>query len=499
MKHKRSDRSLNGSAGVPVSPRLPRLILLAAVALAGCSLQGPFRQPELAAPPTWSAQEAPPDAAAVQEDWWKALGDPAIDALVGRALQNSPSIAQAMARVAEAEANLGVSRADRYPQITASAAYVRGQQANTTSANGKLTELYSAATVSPSLSWEVDLFGRVRENVAAARSRLDARTADARAARLTLASNIADTVIALRACQGLAKIADTDRESRLHALQLTTLRQKAGFATAAELARLQTSVASAQTTLAAQQQVCMQYTNALVALSGEDPASVRKLSESPDAPQGNDSGMPEVWLPQAPVVAPKLPATVLAGHPAMLGAMKDVQAAWADIGVARAERLPRLDLAAALTDEWISALGTSLHYLTWSVGPSLGVTVFDGGAGAARVSAAQARYDQALASLQGTLRSTVQDVENALAAEEAAKISRHAAEDALAAALIQQRAAQAQLRVGASSEIDFEDTRRQLLSAQQMALTARRDQLRAWVALMKASGASVAAQEPHHE
>jgi NodT family efflux transporter outer membrane factor (OMF) lipoprotein len=453
----------------------------------------------LSAPPSWSAEAPPPEKASVQEDWWRALGDPAIDTLVGNSQQNSPSIAQAVARVAEAEANLGVSRADRYPQITASAAYVRGQQANTTSANGKLTELYSAATVSPSLSWEIDLFGRVRENVAAARSRLDARTADARAARLTLASNIADTVIALRACQGLVQIADTDRDSRSQTLQLTTLRQRAGFATAAELARLQTSVASAQTTQAAQQQACAQYTNALVALSGQDVATVRQLTASPDAPPGDDFGMPEVWLPQAPAVAPKLPATVLAEHPAMLGAMKDVQAAWADIGVARAERLPRLDLAAALTDEWISALGTSLHYLTWSVGPSLGVTVFDGGAGAARVSAAQARYDQALASLQGTLRSTVQDVENALAAEEAAKTSRHAAEDALSAARIQLRAAQAQLRVGASNQIDFEDIRRQALSAQQMALMARRDQLRAWVALMKASGASVAALEPHHE
>ncbi len=435
----------------------------------------------------------------MQEDWWRALGDPAIDTLVGSSQQNSPSIAQAVARVAEAEANLGVSRADRYPQVTASAAYVRGQQANTTSANGKLTELYSAATVSPSLSWEVDLFGRVRENVAAARSRLDARTADARAARLTLASNIADTVIALRACEGLVQIADTDRESRSQTLQLTTLRQRAGFATVAELARLQTSVASAQTAQAAQQQACAQYTNALVALSGQDVATVRRLTAFPDAPQGNDFGMPEVWLPQPPVVAPKLPATVLAEHPAMLGAMKDVQAAWSDIGVARAERLPRLDLAAALTDEWISALGTSLHYLTWSVGPSLGVTVFDGGAGASRVAAAQARYDQALASLQGTLRSTVQDVENALAAEEAAKTSHHAAEDALTAARIQLRAAQAQLRVGASNQIDFEDIRRQALSAQQMALTAQRDQLRAWVALMKASGASVVAQESHHE
>lgn len=475
-------------------------MLGASLLLAGCTLQGPFREPELAAPSTWSGQTVPPTGSSeIQGDWWKAMGDPAVDRLVQRALQDGPSIAQAVARVAEAEANLGVSRADRYPKLTASAAYTRGQQENTTAANGRLTELYSAVTAGPSLSWEVDLFGRVRENVAAARSRLDARTADAQAARLTLVSNIADTVLALRACRGLMRIAAADSDSRAHTLQLTVLRQQAGFATAADLARLQTSVASAQTTLASQQQACAQYTNALVALSGEDVATVRQLVETPADPAKDEFGMPDVWLPEAPVVAPKLPASVIAGHPAMQSAMKDVQAAWSDIGVARAERYPRLDLAAALTDEWISALGTSLHYLTWSLGPSLGVTVFDGGAGAARVSAARARYDQAMASLQSTLRSTVQDVENALAAIDSANTTYHAAEDASAAADVQLHAAQAQVRVGSINDIDFEDTRRQALSARQMAITAKRDRARAWVALMKASGAGVVPQEAGHE
>lgn len=465
------------------------------ILLAGCSLQGPFREPELATPNSWSTQTDPGGGTQPQQEWWRALGDPAIDKLAGHALQNSPSIAQALARLAEAEANLGVSRADRYPKLTASATLTRGQQQNSTGTNGKLTQLYTAATAGPSLSWEVDLFGRVRENVAAARSRLDARTADAQAARLTLVSNIADTVLALRACRGLVQLAAADSDSREHTLQLTTLRQKAGFSTVAELARLQTSVASAQTTRASQQQACAQYANALVALSGEDVETVRKLVESPADPAVNEYGIPDVWLPDAPAVAPKLPASVIAGHPAMQSAMKDVQAAWADIGVARAERYPRLDLAAALTEEWISALGTSLHYLTWSVGPSLGVTVFDGGAGAARVAAAQARYDEATASLQGTLRSTVQDVENALAATEAAKTSRQAADDASDAAIVQLRAGQAQVRVGSINEIDFEETRRQALSARQMAITARREQARAWVALMKATGAGGLSQE----
>jgi outer membrane protein TolC len=196
-------------------------------------------------------------------------------------------------------------------------------------------------------------------------------------------------------------------------------------------------------------------------------------------------------MPQAPATAPELPATVLAGHPNVVSADREAVAAWEEIGVARANRLPRLNLAALLTGQWIRAAGSSFDVTTWSIGPSLTGTLFDGGAGAANVSAADARYRRALASLQGTLRSTVQDVENALAAQVSAQARTASAGDAVAAARTTLQATEAQWQAGAISLFELEDSRRQFASAQDAEISARRDQAQAWVALVKATGGAI--------
>ncbi|MHA6929614.1 TolC family protein [Ralstonia pseudosolanacearum] len=175
----------------------------------------------------------------------------------------------------------------------------------------------------------------------------------------------------------------------------------------------------------------------------------------------------------------------------MIAANGDAAAAWAEIGVARADRLPRLDLAAVLTGQWIRAAGSTLNFTTWSIGPSLTGTLFDGGAGAANVNAAEARYRQSVASLRGTLRTTVEDVENALAAQASARdrtASAHEATDAAHTTLV---AAEGQWKAGAISLFELEDSRRQYASAQDAEISARRDRAQAWVALVRATGGAV--------
>ena len=168
----------------------------------------------------------------------------------------------------------------------------------------------------------------------------------------------------------------------------------------------------------------------------------------------------------------------------------ETAAAWAEIAVARANRLPRLDLAAVLTGQWIRAAGSTLDFTTWSVGPSLSGTLFDGGAGKANVSAAEARYRRAAASLQGTVRSTVQEVENALAAQASAQARMETTRTAASAARTTLDATEAQWKAGAVSLFELEDSRRQFASAQDAEISARRDQAQSWVALVKATGAT---------
>lgn len=467
-------------------------ITAAMLALGGCALQPAYAPPVTAGPSAWSAPSAdkPAPNQAVTDGWWRALHDPAVDALAEAAFADNPTLAQAVARIDEAKATLGVNAAAAVPGVTASASVTRAQGQNTSAGAPGATLISNSATAGPAFSWEVDLFGRIRHSVDAAQRRLDARTADAVAARLSLAADVVNGVLSLRACESARAVLVDDIASREKTLALTRLKLAAGFAAPADEARAVSGLATVRTNLAAQEEQCARQVNALVALSGKDAAAVRRLV-------GVSPGTAPVFMPQAPAAAPELPATVLTRHPNVISADREAAAAWAEIGVARANRWPRLDLAAALTGQWIRAAGSSLDFTTWSIGPGLSATLFDGGAGAANVSVAEARYRRAIASLQGILRSTVQDVENALAAQSSAKARVVSTDEATAAARTTLRASEAQWKAGAVSLFELEDSRRQYASAQDSAISARRDQAQAWVALVKASGGAITlASEP---
>ena len=451
----------------------------------GCALQPAYAPPFSAAPDTWSAsstEKATPDQVATDR-WWRVLHDPAVDALVEIMMADNPTLTQAIARIDEAQATLGINASAAAPGVTASASMTRAQVQNTTAPGQDTTLRSSSAAIGPAFNWEIDLFGRIRHSVDAAQSRIDARTADAATARLSLAADAVGGVLSLRACESARAVLADDIASREKTLALTRLKLAAGFVPPVDEARAIAGIATVRTNLAAQQEQCARQVNALAALTGKDAATVRK--------QVFGAETAAAFMPLAPASAPELPATVLARHPNVISADREAVAAWEEIGVARANRLPRLNLAAILTGQWILAAGSSLDFTTWSVGPVLTGTVFDGGAGAANVSAAEARYRRAVASLQGTLRSTAQDVENALAAQASAQARTVSAGEAVASARTTLQASEGQWQAGAISLFELEDSRRQFASAQDAEISARRDQAQAWVALVKATGGSI--------
>lgn len=444
-----------------------------ALLLAGCATS---------APP--AAPGAP--AAAEQPGWWTQLHDPAIDALTQAALNDSPTLAQALARMDEAGAVLGNAEAQRLPTVGASAGATRARSLNT-SGTGALTTVGSTASIGPSLSWELDLFGRLRHSREAARYRLDARAADATGTRLTLTADIAGDVLQLRACESTRRVLAADIESRETTLALTRRRLETGFVAPVDEARAVSGLAAVRINLETQTEQCARQLNALVALSGRPAGEVRSLLATP-LPNAAAQDGTEAFMPDAPALQLRLPATVLANHPSVLAAARDADAAQADIAVARADRLPRLNLTALLTGQWLSAAGTTLHATTWSLGPALSGNLFDGGAGAANVSAAEARWRSAQAALQAALRTAAQDTENALAAAASADARAAPARQSVDAARKVLDALQAQWQAGAVSLFELEDARRQYASAQDNAIAAARDRALAWVALVRASG-----------
>ncbi|MFH7343650.1 efflux transporter outer membrane subunit [Pseudomonas syringae pv. tagetis] len=463
---------------------------IALLTLSACSLQPDYVKPALSGPARWSVESdrVAVSAPAATENWWRSLGDEAMNALIEAAFTDNPTLLQAVTRIDEARATLGVSKAARMPAIGIDASATREQSRNTSPVSSSTTALSSSASAGPTFSWEIDLFGRVRESVEASRSLLDARTADAASTRLTLATDVADNVLILRACENSRRVLNEDIASREKTLELTRLRLRSGFAAAADEARILSGLATSRTNLADQQEQCARQVNALVALTGESPEKIRNLIGIA-SPVGNSD---PVFMPQAPAAAPVMPAIVLAQHPDLISAEREVAAAWADIAVARADRLPKIDLTAALTGQWIRAGGSSLDFNTWSLGPGLTGTLFDGGAGAANVSVAEARYRRAVATLQSTLRTTVQDVENAIAAQASAKSRVASTSDGVIAARMTLKASDDQWKVGAVSLFELEDSRRQFASAQDAEISARRDQAQAWISLIKATGGAIA-------
>lgn len=466
-------------------------VALVLAGLTGCATQGSYVSPSLPAPPAWTQDESRAERSTTTQagdDWWRVLHDDAINALTDAALADSPSIAQAMSRVDEARAQVQGVSAQRVPALTANAGVTRARSLDTDSVTGG-TSLTTQRSVGVGLSWELDLFGRVRNSVQASERRVEAREADARAARLLLTSEIGDLVLAARACELSAVVLENEIASREKTLALTRRRLETGFVAPVEEARALSGLATTRHMLAERQETCARNINALVAATGQPRTLVRGLVASRAVTASSSRPLDTVAdVPMAPPFQLRLPAIVLAAHPSVVAAEREAAAAWADIAVARAERLPRLDLAAALSGQWLSAAGQSISETVWSIGPALSGSVFDGGRGAAAVSAAEARYRGAVANLQAAVRQAAQEVEDALAGTASAEHRRQSTGDAVVAAQRVFDAIEARWNVGAADLFEVEDARRQLATARENAITAAYDGGRMWVALVRATG-----------
>lgn len=461
--------------------------------LGGCATIHPAPSLPLDAPQQWANNPDTRRVGALDPQWWVRLGDPVVDRLNDQALTANPTIDEALARVDQARATLDSGRAAQAPRADVSGGVSYGQQ-NLGTAGGVNAVNATAATISPSLSWELDLWGRVRHTVMAARSRLYARTADAGAARLSVTAQIASGVLRLRACNYSLAMRDEDIASRRTELSLMQTRLSFGNVAPVEVSTARSNLASAETDRISQRETCSREVDALVAVSGVEAVTIRSLlpepsetgvrSTSPATPGGGLAGV----IPAAPPIRPGLPATVLLGHPSVVAAEREVSARWLEIGVARAERMPRIDLAAILTGQWIRALGTTTSFTTWSAGPQLTGTLFDAGAGAANVRNAQARYREAVATLQGAVRTAVREIEDGLAAKQSAEQRIVTSRQAVAEARFALTANEARRRAGSISQFELEESRRQFNRAQESAIAAERDDSAAWVELVRASG-----------
>lgn len=451
------------------------LVLMAAGGLVGCATGPDYRRPDLALPETWRLGEATTNSLAdlpVAELY----RDPVLNELIATALSNSPDVRAALARIEQAAAALRIQRADYWPALNGSGSYTSTRKGNIPPLRGAEADEYDLFGV---LSYEIDVWGRIRRLNEAARAQYLASEEAGRTVEIGLVANVASTYFNLRALDRQLEIAVATLASRQDMLELTRTKFDGGEGIVSELdvAQALTQVASAQSAIANLQRSIAVAENALSLLLGDMPREI---------PRG--LGVAEQWQPDD--VPAGLPSELLLRRPDLRAAEQNLVAANADVGAARAACFPSLSIDGALglqSDDLEDLFDTGLSK-AWSVGPGLTAPIFNGGKLRANVRVAKAQQKIALADYEKAILTAFREVNDALAGVRFIRRQLAADEETVAAESRRLELAQMRYEGGVASYSDVLDAQRYLFSAQLTAVQTRNSLLNATVQLYKALG-----------
>ena len=472
---------------------------LAALILAGCSVGPDYHQPApVALPMDWHWKKAEPQDDLAKGPWWELFHDPELNRLEETAVAQNQDLKGAVARVDEARARARLSGASFFPDLTLKPSYTRTQLPTDNPQFAKIPipgilnryEPYNSFSVPLDLSYEIDIWGRVRRSFEAAQAQAQASVADYQNVLLTLNSDVAINYLTLREYDSEIQILADTVKARTESLRINKVRVQAGRATNVDVAQAQTDLTNAEAQLAAVQQNRAETQDALAVLCGTG-ASDFQIASNP--------------LDLAPPEIPAgLPASLLERRPDVAEAERTMAARNAQIGVAYAAFFPSVSLTGQ--GGVLSARATDLFHwqnTIWSIGPSISLPVFDGGQNLSNLQVARAQYNEAVTSYRGTVLNSVRDVEDALAdlhflATETAALRQSVQSARQATDLEQQR-----FRVGQTNYTDVIVADETRLSTERNDAQVRGQQLYATVRLIKALGGGwdahqLAPEQPAH-
>jgi NodT family efflux transporter outer membrane factor (OMF) lipoprotein len=452
----------------------------AALALSGCSLAPRMKVPDV---PTGDAYkeigpwtQAQPADRLPRDSWWTLYETQEIDDLEKRLIAGNPSLAAAFANYAQAKAISDQARSGLFPTIALNAGVSRARNSVNAPLLGPTTpRYYDNNVLGGTVSYEFDLWGQIRNQVAAGQANAQASAADLENARLSLLAQLVDDYIQLRSFDREGAILDDTVKAYDHALSLTQQRHGAGIAAGVDVSQAQTQLdsARAQAAQVLAQRALMEH--AIAALLG---VSASTFSISP--------AIVDIKLPEVPV---GVPSTLLERRPDIAGAQRRMIAANANVGVARAAYFPSITLngqggfQSNTFSNWLSAPSSF-----WAIGPNAVMSLFDAGLRRAQVAQARAQFDASAADYRGIVVAACQQVEDSLASlnhyHDAAQQEKAAVDSA-------QRTLDLSLvlyKEGAEDYLIVVTSQTALLQAQLQALTLTTLQLRASVDLVRALG-----------
>ncbi|MDO9008164.1 MAG: efflux transporter outer membrane subunit [Thiobacillus sp.] len=458
------------------------LIMLAGLGLAGCAAVGTeYAPPTTVLPTGWSnldpvaSSETPADLSL----WWQGLNDPLLSQLVAEALQASPDLRSAQARLREARARSTVAAAARFPDVTASGSARRSRSSEETG-SGNARNAFSADF---DASWEIDVFGGVRRSVEAAEADVETSVANLENAQVSLASEVALNYVEVRALQTRLGIARANLASQSETLQLTDWRAQAGLVSGQDVEQARSNREQTRAQIPSLETSLAESEHRLDILLGRAPGALHARLAATDE-------LPTDELPTVPAqIAVGIPADTLRQRPDVRAAERKLAAETARVGVAEAARYPSFTLSGSIGLEALTlgALGNS-GAATSSLLAGITSPVFNAGRLRAQVEIQDAVREQAQVSYEQAILTALQEVENALVA--LARNRERVEALAIAAESARNAAELARQRYSAGL-IDFQsvlDTERNVLSAEDSLASSRPDGVLALIRLYKALG-----------
>lgn len=467
------------------------LILCAMLALCGCSTIGAdFTEPAAATAPAFRhAGAALADSARLPAQWWTVFNDATLNELQARAQRDNAGVKAAAWRLLQAQAQLGALRAGQGPAVNLATSVGNSRTSALTAQSlalgGRAIEGNNFA-VGASLSYELDLWGRVRRVVEAADAQALATQHERDGVMLLLSSQVATTYWQLRGIDAERAILSDALAARREAQDVVEARFNAGLANELDLSRARVERANAEADLVDVQRQRNLLENALAVLAGV----------APNAPLVAPLGKPA--LPDPPAIPVGLPASLLAQRPDLAASVAGLRAANAQVAVAEGAFYPSLSLTGnfGFASESLSDLakGGARHF---SIGPlALSLPLFDGGRNKANLALSKARYGEAMANHEARLLTALREVEDALSdAQQRGRQGEVQAQSQQAAARAVQ-VARARYERGLSTYLDVTDAQRSSLAADRAAAQIRTQRLLATVAVARSLGAGWTAQAP---
>jgi len=332
-------------------------------------------------------------------NWWKCFRDSELDRLLVRLDEQNPTLAAAIARYDGARAALGLARSDHFPGISGEVVWKRKRD----SSSGVFVPPdvnYSEYRAALNLEWEIDLWGRVRQSVNAARAEDQAAAADVAAARLSLQAEAARTYFELRYIDRERELLERSLALRQENLDLVRARVEGGEVTELDQARAETELESVRAQLLQLERSRAEFAHALAVLAGETPASF-SLS-------GGGTGTP-------PRIPEGVPSSLLERRPDIRAAEERIRAAAARVGVVRASYLPRITLGgiggvSSLDLDTLLDAGS----LFGEIGPDISIPIWQGGQFGSDEERARAEGAEAVALYRETVLQAFREVEDAL-------------------------------------------------------------------------------------